>query len=677
MLFEQAAPLRYTAICALAIVCANAIAVSHGLRSWADGTSSADQSISLAAWADGLSMPPPGNQETPTLFGPPPVPVNLSANRRTDFRGAPCGPAPAALGITTKPALKNTFSAPALPVTLNLPLDFRTARASSEPIEVIESPVPLKLETPVAPSAGGQPTAANPNLCSVPPSTNLPSIYRLAVADAIRLGIENNKDVVVLGYIPALDATDIETTKAPYDPVSGVAAYGGQSDVQVRSEIQSFGSTADFLDTDFLRPLDRPNDLYLRRHLYSGGQVELGFSTDYEDYFPQGDQLLVNPGWDSALNLRIDQPLLRGRGTDSTTAPIRIAQAKQKKSQFVFMGEIRELSRDIEIAYWEFAGAERSHQVLQQLVKQAETIVDEESQRRELGQSALPNILQAKSLLEEFRVLEAQLQQDRDIAESNLRQIMGIQVDGEKCVTTHTYFEGLQSLPFTSLEAEAAVSPVMPWEALLQTALQRPEVLAQNASIRAARIYLCRAKNHLQPDLSARVNYSVNGLDQSLGNSFRTIARHEYNTWGVGLIYERPFGQRSAKADMRRAELTVAQEIAQLDKIEHNILHALCRAEEKLHSSEGILVLQENRVAIAEEQLEAYSALYRENRVDLFLRLESERTLAAARLELTEAWKDKQLAVVERNFEANLTSLTYQFEVSPSPAGDAEDSLPQ
>jgi hypothetical protein len=35
--------------------------------------------------------------------------------------------------------------------------------------------------------------------------------------------------------------------------------------------------------------------------------------------------------------------------------------------------------------------------------------------------------------------------------------------------------------------------------------------------------------------------------------------------------------------------------------------------------------------------------------------------LAAAKLQLVESWRDRQLAVAERNFQANITSPVFEF----------------
>jgi outer membrane protein TolC len=503
--------------------------------------------------------------------------------------------------------------------------------------------------------------AVTPEVMFAPPfGIDRPSTYSLSLAEAIRVGLQQSKEVIVLGYAPSVDGTLIQNADAFFDPVRGAAAYGGRSDVQVRSLIQSFGSTSDFLDTNFLQPFNQPNNLYLRRNLVSGGQAELGFSTDYEDYFPPGDQLIVNPGWDSALNFRFDQPLMKGLGSASTLAPLKIAQAKYKESRFTFMAQVRELARDIEFAYWEFASAERSYQVARQLLNQVQTLLDEETQRVDLGQSALPNMLQVKSLYEEFRVLEMESAKVRDIAESQLRQIMGVDMwtPGESAQPELLNLSGLPLAAADEGEKDSALEPI---EEMLPFALQRPEILAQRAVITAAQADLLRARNDLRPDLSARVDYSVTGLDQNLGQSIRTIARHEYNTWAVGLIYERPFGLRSAKADCERAELTISQEIARLNQIEYDISSALRRAEDKLKSEEEILAGQIRRVEVAQEQLSAYSALYQEGRADIFLLVESERTLAAAKLQMVESWRDRQMAVAERNFQANNTSSVFEF----------------
>ena len=528
-------------------------------------------------------------------------------------------------------------------------------------IEQSEPAVASPTEVLPAPTLQDSNTQLPGGIFNPPLGIDRPSIYSLSLAEAVRVGLQQSKEVIVLGYTPSVDETLIQNAESYFDPIRGAAAYGGRSDVQVRSLIQSFGSTSDFLDTNFLQPFNQPNNLYLRRNTVSGGQAELGFSTDYEDYFPPGDQLIVNPGWDSALNFRFDQPLMKGLGSASTLAPLKIAQARFKESRFTFMSQIRELARDIEFAYWEFASAERSHRVAKQLLNQVETLLDEESQRVQLGQSALPNMLQVKSLYEEFRVLEMDQAKIRDIAESELRQIMGIDMWTPGESPPQPELLNLSGLPLAAADEGETDSALRPITEMLPYALQRPEILAQRAVISGVQADLLRARNDLRPDLSARVDYSVTGLDQNLGQSIRTIARHEYNTWAVGLIYERPFGLRSAKADCERAEITISQEIARLNQIEYDISSTLRRAEDKLKSEEEILAGQIRRVAVAQEQLDAYSALYEEGRVDIFLLVESERTLAAAKLQLVESWRDRQLAVAERNFQANITSPVFEF----------------
>ncbi len=57
-------------------------------------------------------------------------------------------------------------------------------------------------------------------------------------------------------------------------------------------------------------------------------------------------------------------------------------------------------------------------------------------------------------------------------------------------------------------------------------ALKQPEMLAQNASVRAAEIDVRRAKNDMQPDILARVDYSVNGLERTLDDSLSTLKRN-------------------------------------------------------------------------------------------------------------------------------------------------------
>lgn len=551
------------------------------------------------------------------------------------------------------------------------------------PQDSIGATTALPAGAPASPPREGPPAVAGTNLEDLSlnediypplPNDNMPAAA-LTLAEAVRLGLERNKNVVVLSYFPSINATNIATQTAAYDPVLGANAYGGQSDRQVRSLIDTFGAVSDILQTDFLDPFQRQNGLYLRRKLYSGGELQMGFSTDYKDYFPPGTALIVNPGWDSAVNFRLDQPLFRDRGVDVATAPIRIAQASYDRSRYAFMAEVRELTANIEFAYWELAGAERHFAVLDEFVRRSKKRLEDEEERRRLGQSALPNVLQTRDLVEEFEVLAGKQRIERDVAESKLRQILGIPVEGSTSALLGGTANGLSQAKLMATDEAPDTALNQPWESLVQMSQQRPELLAQQSVVRAARIDNGLARNALRPDVSARADYSVHGLEETLGDSIGTIGRHEFNTWAVGLIYERPLGLRAERANLRRADLTLAQESARLERVQHDILHALRRAEEKARSTDALMAVVARHAETAQAEFEALEALYRENRVDIFVLLESERGLAAARADLVQAWTDRQLAIAERNYEANLPSPAYRIEIEAG-AETTEEALP-
>ncbi len=496
----------------------------------------------------------------------------------------------------------------------------------------------------------------------------------LTIAEAIRLGLENNKGVVVQSFEPKLNAAEVNAQRAPFDPVIGANAYGGQSDVQVRSQIASFGSLSDFLETDFLRPFQRPDNLYYKRKLYSGGEFKLGFATDYANFFPEGSDLIVNPGWDSALNFRFDQPLFRGRGPEVTTARIRIAAAQQTKSRFEFMAEVRSLTRDVELAYWEFAGAQRSVKALTQVVERTQKILERQKKLKKMGGSAKPEVLLAENLLAEVQILQYEEMQRRDVAESELRQVMGVQAVGDPCYGTASSHTGLFSEHFSAVADRGASDPELPAEASTQRAIQRPEMLAQCAAIQAAQINVRRAKNGLLPNVSARFDYSVRGLEKNLDESIHTIGDHDYKTWAVGLIYEQALGKRAQKVDFCRAKLILARESRKRDLIRHDILHSLRRAEENVLATKRQLDLHQKRILSAREQAKAFDTLYNEkkDRVGFQMRLVVERNLALAESEAAIAWTKLQLARATRNYEANFVSPAIHIEVAPAPGSVPE-----
>ena len=113
--------------------------------------------------------------------------------------------------------------------------------------------------------------------------------------------------------------------EAVFDPVFTINPVGGRYNRQLATQVQSLSTTTNVLKTGFLIPGSSLNQVYLEKLYRTGGKVQIGVGQNLQQFSPAGTFVLVNPAWQSSVNLIAEQPLLRGRGPDWNEAPLRIA----------------------------------------------------------------------------------------------------------------------------------------------------------------------------------------------------------------------------------------------------------------------------------------------------------------------------------------------------------------
>ncbi|WP_419195284.1 TolC family protein [Novipirellula herctigrandis] len=463
--------------------------------------------------------------------------------------------------------------------------------------------------------------------------------WQLTLVDSVHLGITNNRDVAVLQPAPKANAAAVSFERGDFDPVFGLSVFGGEDDRQVRSEIQNFGAKTNYQNRDFFKPVDGLNQIYLKQRLMNGGSYEIGVGTDYQRFVPAGSELILPSAWESSININYIQPLLRGRGKAAATVKLRVAQAKQEQSQYEFYTELREIVRDIDIAYWELAGARRRLDVAKRYVRLGEIYNEQEIERGDLGLSAKPQQIQAMTLLGDFIISAAQAKVEVDVSEMKLRRLLGIAdqlyADNSLC--------SLESNPEIGLPIEPVydvnhLDEPTDLSAAISHAMSRPEIVFQQAKVKEIQYRLAAAKNSLLPDIKAYTQYQQLGLAKELDSSSSTVFDGDYELWGVGITYERRLTQRSERADVRRLSYLLCQEQAQARKVSHDIVGQLRETKAFIDTARATIEAREAQLEKLAEQVEIYNELYKENRVSLFERVQFATRLQEAELSLIQDW---------------------------------------
>lgn len=296
------------------------------------------------------------------------------------------------------------------------------------------------------------------------------------------------------------------------------------------------------------------------------------------------------------------QPLLAGGGVEYTriagpTPPgldaitgvgqgVVIARINGDITVAQFQAKVRDLLRDVELAYWDLALAYRSYDAavkarnsVQEIWRQADVKDREGGGPADLTHFAW-NEPQARDQYYEAKAAAQEALNRIYQQESNLRRLMGVELnDGEIMRPSDT--------PTTA--------PLQPdWYMCLAEALtNRVELRQQKWTIKSLEFQLTAAENQVQPRLDFVSAYRVNGFgdqlwgfndddsagtDQGLRYAFESITQGNQTGWNLGFEMSVPLGFRSANAQKRNLELRVRKAREILAAQEMEVAHSLAAA---------------------------------------------------------------------------------------------------
>ncbi len=388
----------------------------------------------------------------------------------------------------------------------------------------------------------------------------------LSLDEAIRTALRNDDVVRVLAGTSAVasgstiyDAdianTAIDEQNARFDPRLTVNQSWN------RNETPSF---------DPLVPPRSDNynvDASIAKDNALGGTWRLGANTN-PTRLPSGFST-ASPSAD----LSYTQPLLKGGGFGPNLAPIVIARIDTERSYFQFKDSMQEQVRGVAEGYWSLVAARVDVWARQQQVKQAFDAYRLARGRFETGRADRADLAQSATSLANFQanlvISEANLIQ----REAALRNLLGLPpADGTLLVP---------SLP------PNADRFIPEWQTLCDIAAERrPDLIELKLVLEADQQLLVQSRNNALPQLDAVGLYRWNGLEGELPGGVNLPGPPgQFTDWTLGVNFSVPLGLRQSRAGLRRTELLIARDRANLQQGLHATVHTLATSVRSIDQS--------------------------------------------------------------------------------------------
>lgn len=265
-----------------------------------------------------------------------------------------------------------------------------------------------------------------------------------------------------------------------------------------------------------------------------------------------------NPVYNSDVALTVTQPLLRGAGTAYNRAAIERSRLGVEIARLNFKGEVLQVVRDTEAAYYNLVFAREQLAVKQHSLKLAERLFEENKTRKQTGVATDLDVLssQVGMATAENGVLVAQ-QGVRNNEDALLALIGQFEFD--------TPIASVGLLPYQEPSPSFDLSYKLARE-------NQPNYLASQTAIKQLRIEAEAAKNATKPTLNLGGSVGLNGVDRSYSRSIDNVPNGDAHSWELDLSLSVPWGLHADRARWRSATASLRQQETRLTQLEQSLL---------------------------------------------------------------------------------------------------------
>jgi outer membrane protein TolC len=468
------------------------------------------------------------------------------------------------------------------------------------------APVPLSAEEADEPGAATRDATA----------PSLHGTLRLSLAEAIRMGLENNLDVEVERYAPFIADQDESAAWGAYDPLlDGGFAYESLQqpnnfnlDVGVtQSENYRMGGDVGFSG---LVPL-------------LGSTYEMRFDSLRDD--TNSSNTRFDPTLRSSFLLELAQPLLKDLLYNDEWTAVQTSSLASESAREDFRRQVMDTVQEIASNYWILIANEEKQRVAEKSLETAQALLAQTQTQFEVGVVSKVEVVEAEAGVAEREVNLIRAQNAYRSSQDDLINV----VLGRHLAANSTLEITPTDRPEDYITYEIDIE-----EAVRKAFSHRPELAIARKDLERGELELALARNQRLPQLDLVVSYGNIGLagdgnerscrfitdpvqnaaclasaatissgyGQTVDGFFTPDAAEQFT---AGARFSIPIPNTAPRATASRRELELRRLRSETTRLEQDIILEVRRSVRDLESAqEGIRAAERRRVA-SEEQLRA------------------------------------------------------------------------
>ncbi|HEX9048418.1 MAG TPA: TolC family protein [Verrucomicrobiae bacterium] len=440
--------------------------------------------------------------------------------------------------------------------------------------------------------------------------TNPPvSVRALSLQDCIAQALQHNFDVRVERYEPLKAQLGLEAAYAGYDPTLNLSGQHNHNE-----------SGGQFVNGIIHLPQVTDANSF-NSSLVGSSPLGTTYSLSAnaaETYGSTGGNGFDSSGGSAGLN--VAQPLLKNFWIDGTRLAITAAKNQIKQSEQGLRNQLINTVTAVERAFYELIYARENLNVQQQALELAQTQLDQDRQRVEVGSLAPLDVQQDEAQVAQKRadLIAAQFTLASD--ENTLKNLI---------TDDYLRWHDADIEPQGTLEAPRQLFDVQ--DSWSKGMVSRPDLLQARLNLEQQGIQLKYDRNQLFPQLDLVGSYGFNGTGREYSDVYRQWTHNSRPFFSYGAQMSMPLSDLKARSNYKSDKAVEAQYLLKLKQLEQGVMVDIDNAVKQAQSGwESVAATRQARV-YAEAALDAEQKKYAVGKSTTFTVLQLQNNLTAAR----------------------------------------------
>ena len=469
------------------------------------------------------------------------------------------------------------------------------SQAGAQPAPPPRTPSPPAVAGTNAPAAAG---------------TNAPTGRKMSLLDCIQATLAHNFDVQIERYNPQISLYNLNAAYSGYDP-SFTAS--GQHDYSV--------SGGGLNQNHQPIPASVSDGNSFRTGL--GGLLPFGLQYNLtgnasDTYGASGVSGFENSS--SSAQVSLTQPLLKNFWIDGTRLNIRVAKNRLKYSEQGLRQQLITSVTAVANAYYELIYAQQNVQVQTNALNLAQTQLDQDNQRVQIGTLAVLSVQQDESQVAQSKANLIAAQSTLDTDQNALKNLL---------TDNYSQWHDTDIQP-----AETLIAPPRTFDlqdSWTKGMAKRPDLLQAKLNVEQQGIQLKYDRNQLFPQLDLIGSFGYSGAGREFDPALDQTGEGNRPSYTYGAQLTVPLGNLGPRNQYRTAKATMQQVGLQLKRLEQNVMVQIDNAVKQAESARQSAEATKQARIYAESALDAETKTYAVGKATTFEVLTYQNNLTAAR----------------------------------------------